>query len=156
MYSRAWMRIVLFTLALPACDTMSPSEPGNLVPRTVVEDASLPAIEMNGARFHAQTLGNPAFAGAAAFFGHGVPDPHGRQPPAMAAAEHGGHGDVPRPPLQPGVKERFDLELNITRALRAQKADAPGVSLKLVAVDVAGNEVPAEKLILEEIVLEFE
>jgi len=28
--------------------------------------------------------------------------------------------------------------------------------LKLVAVDVAGNEVPAEKLILEETVLEFE
>ena len=109
-------------------------------------------VNQPDANARTQTLGNPAFAGAAAFFGHGVPDPHGQ----MAPAEHGGHGDVPRPPLQPGVKERFDLELNITRALRAQKADAPGVSLKLVAVDVAGNEVPAEKLILEETVLEFE
>jgi hypothetical protein len=55
-----------------------------------------------------------------------------------------------------GVRERVDLELNITNTLRAQKADATDVSLKLVAVDAAGNEVPADKLILEETVIEFE
>lgn len=55
-----WTRVALFALALPACDTLSPTEPGNLVPRTVAEDLSLPAIELNGARFHAQTMGNPA------------------------------------------------------------------------------------------------
>jgi proline iminopeptidase len=44
-----------------ACgEVMSPGDPGNLVPRTVAEDASLPAIEMNGSRFHAETFGNPA------------------------------------------------------------------------------------------------
>jgi hypothetical protein len=32
-------------------NVMSPSDPGNLVP--FVADASLPAIEMNGSRFHA-------------------------------------------------------------------------------------------------------
>lgn len=39
-------------LALGACDTLDPTEPGLLVPPTVTEDASLPAIEMNGSRFH--------------------------------------------------------------------------------------------------------
>lgn len=53
-----WMAVA--ALALTACDTMDPGEPGNLVPKTVAEDASLPAIEMNGSRFHLETLGNPA------------------------------------------------------------------------------------------------
>jgi proline iminopeptidase len=39
---------------------MSPGDPGNLVPLTVVEDRTLPAIEVNGSRFHAETFGNPA------------------------------------------------------------------------------------------------
>jgi proline iminopeptidase len=39
---------------------MAPNEPGNLVPRTVTEDLSLPAVELNGTRFHAETFGNPA------------------------------------------------------------------------------------------------
>ncbi len=60
MLSPTWTRVALAALAVAACDTKSPTEPGNLVPKTVVEDASLPAIELNGARFHAQTFGNPA------------------------------------------------------------------------------------------------
>lgn len=36
------------------------SEEGNLVPLTVEKDASLPAIDVNGSRFHAETFGNPA------------------------------------------------------------------------------------------------
>jgi hypothetical protein len=109
-------------------------------------------VNQPDANARTRTIGNPAFAGATAFFGHGSPDPHGHKP----ASEHGGHVDMPRPAPQPGVKERFDLELNITKTLNAQKADAAEVSLKLVAVDVAGNEVPAEKMILEEIVIELE
>jgi len=42
------------------CETMYPTATGNLVPPTVAEDASLPAIEMNGSRFHLETFGNPA------------------------------------------------------------------------------------------------
>jgi proline iminopeptidase len=55
-----WMPIALVGLGMAACDTMGPSEPGNLVPRTVAEDASLPAIDMNGSRFHVETFGNPS------------------------------------------------------------------------------------------------
>jgi proline iminopeptidase len=36
------------------------NEEGNLVPLTVERDASLPAITINGSRFHAETFGNPA------------------------------------------------------------------------------------------------
>jgi len=58
------MRIATWTplalLALGACDgLMDPSEPGYLVPPTVAEDASLPAIDLNGSRFHLETIGNP-------------------------------------------------------------------------------------------------
>lgn len=58
------MRITTLTalaaLGLGACETMDPSEPGYLVPPTVAEDATLPAIEMNGSRFHLETFGDPA------------------------------------------------------------------------------------------------
>jgi len=39
---------------------MSPGDPGNLVPATVAEDPGLPAVEMNGSRFHLETFGNPS------------------------------------------------------------------------------------------------
>jgi len=53
-----WAPLVL--LALGACDVMDPGEAGYLVPPTVAEDAGLPAIEMNGSRFHLETFGDPA------------------------------------------------------------------------------------------------
>lgn len=56
---RKWLTTGLALLGA-ACQTMAPGDPGNLVPKTVTEDASLPAIEMNSARFHLQTMGNPA------------------------------------------------------------------------------------------------
>ena len=53
-----WAPVAL--LVLGACDDMmDPGEPGYLVPPTVAEDASLPAIEMNASRFHLETFGNP-------------------------------------------------------------------------------------------------
>jgi hypothetical protein len=54
------------------------------------------------------------------------------------------------------VKERFDLELNITSALRARKPQDGKVALKLVAIDGDGNEVPADALILESVSVEVE
>lgn len=44
-----------------ACEKgeMDPNKPGNLVPLTVVEDASLPSIEVNGTRLHAEAFGPP-------------------------------------------------------------------------------------------------
>jgi len=38
---------------------LSIHEPGNLVPRTVDEDLSLPSINVNGAQLHAEAFGNP-------------------------------------------------------------------------------------------------
>jgi proline iminopeptidase len=56
-----WLPLTLAGLAATACgEVLSPSDPGNLVPRTVAEDPSLPAIEMNGSRFHLETIGDPA------------------------------------------------------------------------------------------------
>ena len=52
------MTKLFFLLALAGC--LDPSQPGNLVPPTVTEDASLPAIEVAGARFHAEAFGDPA------------------------------------------------------------------------------------------------
>ena len=47
------MYAALIALALTGCEgLLDPSEPGNLVPKTVVEDSSIPAIELNGSRFH--------------------------------------------------------------------------------------------------------
>jgi proline iminopeptidase len=61
MRAAHWMTTAAFGLAgLLACETLDPTEPGNLVPPTVAEDATLPAIEMNGSRFHLETFGNPA------------------------------------------------------------------------------------------------
>jgi proline iminopeptidase len=58
--SLRWLPIALAALAATACETMAPGDPGNLVPRTVAEDPNLPAIEMNGSRFHVETFGDPA------------------------------------------------------------------------------------------------
>ena len=60
MRTLRWMALALIGLGASACTTMSPSDSGNLVPKTVAEDASLPAIDMNGSRFHLETFGDPA------------------------------------------------------------------------------------------------
>lgn len=62
MRRNRWLSLALMgtIAAAGACDPMSPADPGNLVPRTVMEDPTLPAIEINGSRLHAQTFGDPA------------------------------------------------------------------------------------------------
>jgi len=49
-------------LALAAClgACLDPDAPGNLVPRTVAEDPSLPRLEVNGTLLHAEAFGDPA------------------------------------------------------------------------------------------------
>jgi proline iminopeptidase len=44
-------------VALAACSTLDPTTPGNLVPRTVDEDPTLPSVALNGTVFHARVLG---------------------------------------------------------------------------------------------------
>ena len=45
---------------LPVTGCLDPDDPGNLVPRTVVEDPSLPRIEVAGALMHAEAFGPTA------------------------------------------------------------------------------------------------
>ena len=60
MKTLRWMTLALVGLGAGACETMSPDDPGALVPATVAEDPSLPAIDMNGSRFHVETFGDPS------------------------------------------------------------------------------------------------
>ncbi len=50
----------LLLLLMTACgDLEDPLKPGALVPLTVAEDSSLPAIAVNGTLLHAEAFGNP-------------------------------------------------------------------------------------------------
>jgi proline iminopeptidase len=52
--------VLIAAITVTACQKeLKTTEPGNLVPRTVTEDPSLPAISINGTRLHAETFGNP-------------------------------------------------------------------------------------------------
>ncbi|MDH5681281.1 MAG: alpha/beta hydrolase [Spirochaetota bacterium] len=51
--------ICIFTFS-QSCTILDPNEPGNLVPKTVDDDSSLPALSINGSKFHLQTFGNSA------------------------------------------------------------------------------------------------
>src|SRR6185369_173405 len=47
-------------LFLFGCETAyQVNDPGNLVPKTVDQDGSLPSIAVNGIRLHAEAFGNP-------------------------------------------------------------------------------------------------
>ena len=94
------------------------------------------------------------FAGLAASFGHGPADPHGQPPRADKAAPTDEHA-LHRPAPQPGVKERFDLEIDITKALAEAAARSEELLLKVLAVDGQGAAVPNEKVLLEEAVIEL-
>ena len=49
---------LLLTLIFISCDLVDPDEPGTLVPKTVDEDPTLPSIDINGTKLHAETFGN--------------------------------------------------------------------------------------------------
>ena len=49
------------TAATAACgDLMDPGDPGNLVPETVMEDPTLPAITVGNTRLHSEAFGDPS------------------------------------------------------------------------------------------------
>ena len=50
-----WLTLILCA----SCEIYDISAPGNLVPKTVAEDLSLPAITVNGTRLHAEAFGDP-------------------------------------------------------------------------------------------------
>lgn len=52
--------VLVSALLFGACEKeLNPSDPGNLVLRTVDQDPSLPAIDVNGTLLHAETFGHP-------------------------------------------------------------------------------------------------
>ena len=50
---------IAMVATLAACQIVDPDDAGQLVPRTVDEDGSLPSIFVNGTQLHAETFGNP-------------------------------------------------------------------------------------------------
>jgi proline iminopeptidase len=55
-----YISLLLAVLFLCGCEQeLLINEPGNLVPKTVDEDPSLPSIRVNGAQFHSEAFGNP-------------------------------------------------------------------------------------------------
>ncbi|HET7003824.1 MAG TPA: alpha/beta hydrolase [Puia sp.] len=52
--------VLIAAIAVTACKKeLKVNEPGNLVPKTVTEDASIPAFNINNTRLHGETFGNP-------------------------------------------------------------------------------------------------
>jgi len=100
------MRAFLLLLLgwLPAC--LAPGEPGNLVPKTVTEDPSLPAIELGGARFHAETRGPPG--GPMIVVLHGGPGGDHRALLPLAALADDGYFVVFWDQRGSGLSQRFD------------------------------------------------
>src|SRR5882757_2825196 len=54
-----------------SCTVLDASAPGNLVPRTVDEDPTIPAASFAGSRFHLESFGDPG--GPTIIFLHGGP-----------------------------------------------------------------------------------
>jgi proline iminopeptidase len=52
--------LFLLALTLPLSGCLCADDPGNLVPKTVAEDPSLPAIDLAGTRFHSEAYGDPS------------------------------------------------------------------------------------------------
>lgn len=119
-----------------------------------------------------KTIGNPSFAGAVGFIGHGTEAEtgslhcaecalvgntreHGHHGAAAGATSHASHDHGDNHDHGGGTvsNERFDVELDLSANLREVAADDDEVSLKLVAVDADGNEVSAEEFRVDEIEL---
>lgn len=58
-----FMKVAIFVIAtffsFTGCKKLNLNNPGNLVPKTVDEDLSLPAISVNSTKLHSETFGNP-------------------------------------------------------------------------------------------------
>ncbi|HVY41013.1 MAG TPA: alpha/beta fold hydrolase [Polyangia bacterium] len=65
--------LVVLAAALLGAGCLDPSDPGNLVPRTVIEDPTLPQIQVNGTHLHAEAFGDSAAPTVIALHGgHGA------------------------------------------------------------------------------------
>jgi len=95
---------VLLPIALTGC--LDPEDPGNLVPKTVVEDPSLPRIEVAGALLHAEAFG-PAAAPTVIVL-HGGPGGDYRNLLALSALADDGYRVQFWDQRGGGLSQRFD------------------------------------------------
>lgn len=132
-------------------------------------------VDQPRATARTKTIGNPSFAGAFGFMGHedgmtgidvdavhclecarlGHTRDHARhvEHAHVHPAEHEGH-EHGAPKIE--AEERFDLELDVTEALRNVEAETEEIPIKLVAVDGSGDQVDAEDVLLEDVELDVE
>jgi proline iminopeptidase len=99
-------KFLLLSLALVGC--LDPSAPGNLVPKTVDEDPSLPRIEVAGALFHAEAFGDPAAPIVMVLHGGPGVDYRGLLPLQALAAD--GYRVVFWDQRGAGLSQRFDKD----------------------------------------------
>ncbi|HVZ70896.1 MAG TPA: alpha/beta hydrolase [Polyangia bacterium] len=99
--------LLLCTLALGA-GCLSPDDPGNLVPKTVTEDPTLPQIEINGAHLHAETFGDATAPTVVVL--HGGPGEDYRSLLALKALADDGYRVVFWDQRGTGLSERFDFD----------------------------------------------
>jgi proline iminopeptidase len=96
--------LLLFPVALAGC--LDPNDPGNLVPETVVEDPTLPRIEVAGALLHAEAFGNPDAPTIIAL--HGGPGADYRSLLALRALADDGYRVQFWDQRGTGLSQRFD------------------------------------------------
>lgn len=96
----------LAMLAAPGC--LDPGEPGNLVPKTVVEDPSLPQLRVNGALFHTESFGNPHAPTVMVL--HGGPGADYRDLLPLQALADDGYRVVFWDQRGAGLSQRFDAD----------------------------------------------
>jgi proline iminopeptidase len=100
------MKLILLSLALAFAGCLDPGEPGNLVPKTVVEDPSLPRIEIAGALLHAEAFGDPA--APLVFVLHGGPGSDYRALLPLKALADDGYRVVFWDQRGAGLSQRFE------------------------------------------------
>lgn len=114
-------------------------------------------IDQPRATAASKMIGNASFAGTVGFVGHAAaadrPDDDPIQCPQCASLghtmEHMHHETAASAARSEG--ERFDVELDVTNALRKVDKESDQIALKLVAISINGDQIPAEDVPLDEI-----
>jgi proline iminopeptidase len=100
--------LMLVAVAFAGAGCLDPSDPGNLVPRTVVEDPSLPQIQVNGTHLHAEAFGDPTAPTIIAL--HGGPGGDYRSMLNLKALADDGYRVVFWDNRGAGLSERHDAD----------------------------------------------
>lgn len=124
--------LLLLSFMVPALEAgcLNPDDPGNLVPKTVTEDPTLPQIEINGAHLHAEAFGDPTAPTVVVL--HGGPGEDYRSMLGLQALAGDGYRVVFWDQRGTGLSERFDLD---TYTMAGYLADLRQVVDKMTTPD---------------------